>query len=159
MRMLVVSILCLACSGCEQHDVLVDENHLHQLVNSTRKDGAIDWVYLGTDDKYHYFARRYYWTNALLNPPFGPQCEFKVRKNEMEMVETFEPSRNQQGIPKDRLVFSKWRLIPRSDGTVDVDIIFDFAVRGDLGSCPTWIDKQGREWPLPAPASTRGAPP
>jgi hypothetical protein len=132
MRLLPILFLCFACVGCEQHYVEVSEARLHQLVDSTEKDGAADWVYLGTDDRWHYFARRYYWTAALLGPPFGPQTRFKISWSDFRMEDIFRPAKDERGASVDRLVFRRW--IPRrmNDGTIDYDLVFDFYSRSKI---------------------------
>jgi hypothetical protein len=153
MRFLFGLILCLCCWGCQQHYVLVGQDRLRQLVNSTWRDGAAGWVYLGTDDKYHYFVRQYYWINALLNPPLGPQCLFKVNKNELEIVDTFKPSRDAQGQQKGRSVFESWKLRTVPDGSTFYSVTPDFNNRGDLGDSPS-LDSDMRKYYSSAPATS-----
>jgi len=129
MRIPGVFFLCLFCYGCQQQYVEVNESRLHQLVDSTYKDHAVGWVYTGTDDTFHYFVRQYALTDALLGPPFGPQCFFKIAKDKMEMEDTFRPAKDERGASIDRLVFRRWIPHRMEDGTIDYDLKLDFYSR------------------------------
>src|SRR5271170_7019868 len=64
MRRLLIAGLLLACCGCQEDYDLVSAKQLRHIVdsdpNADEKIAPVPrWVYLGTDNSYHYFCRLY----------------------------------------------------------------------------------------------------
>ena len=119
----------IGCNGKPQSPKLVDEQQLRAMVNSSERDKVSSWLYMGTDQQYHYFLRHY-----LALPPFcNPQIYFRINKESFEMPDTLQATGHLEDDylkPGGRSVFMKMVTKTRSDGTVFHHAVFDLSLRG-----------------------------
>jgi hypothetical protein len=86
---------------------------LQKLVNDSEKDRVGTWLYLGTDENYNYFNRRFKTCHFLSSPP----CCFEVRRGDISIPEPFAPSPNPLDInAKGRVVFDTLGRWPSATG-------------------------------------------
>jgi len=90
-KKVLVIFLALLLAGCNEPQ-LVTKNELMELTQKWNEPKVAIWYYTGSDDEYHYFRF----------VDLGETKDFKVRRDELEIKDTYALGTKRQG----------WRVMP-----------------------------------------------